>query len=328
VAASPERGTSWQGLLAIGDPHLESRQPGFRCDDYPHVVLNKLRWCLNYAIQHRLVPMLLGDLFDKPRDNPNWLITQLIAMMQSVEVIGIFGNHDCAETTLTEHDSLSILVESGCLQLVSEEHPWTAEMNGRPVLVGGSSYRQRIPERVRLTARQSLFEKEAFVVWLAHHDVTMAGYEEAGRFTPFEIGNVDLLVNGHIHRRLDTVRKGRTRWLTPGNISRRSRAEAIRQHVPSVLRIDVQPEGCRLDTIEVPHEPASRVFFEAISSLADEPLTSRFVDGLRELQLRRTDSGAGLHQFLEMNLGQFDEAVAREIRDLANEVTAAETNHA
>jgi hypothetical protein len=70
------------------------------------------------------------------------------------------------------------------------------------------------------------------------------------------------------------------------------------------------------------------VFFEAISSLADEPLTSRFVDGLRELQLRRTDSGAGLHQFLEMNLGQFDEAVAREIRDLANEVTAAETNHA
>lgn len=28
-----------QGLLFIGDPHLEARVPGFRKDDYPQVVL-------------------------------------------------------------------------------------------------------------------------------------------------------------------------------------------------------------------------------------------------------------------------------------------------
>ena len=40
---------------------------------------------------------------------------------------------------------------------------------------------------------------------------------------PCEIRGVDLVINGHIHRRLEDVQKGCTTWLTPGNISRRSR---------------------------------------------------------------------------------------------------------
>src|SRR5438552_9043364 len=68
----PER--DYRGLLIIGDPHLEGRQPGFRKDDYPNVILDKLAWCLNYANNNRLLPAILGDLFDKPRDNPTWML--------------------------------------------------------------------------------------------------------------------------------------------------------------------------------------------------------------------------------------------------------------
>jgi len=36
---------TYAGLMFIGDPHLASRIPGFRKDDYPKVVLEKLDWC-------------------------------------------------------------------------------------------------------------------------------------------------------------------------------------------------------------------------------------------------------------------------------------------
>jgi hypothetical protein len=58
---------NYVGLLLIGDPHLEGRQPGFRKDDYPNVILDKLAWCLDYAAVNHLLPAILGDLFDKAR---------------------------------------------------------------------------------------------------------------------------------------------------------------------------------------------------------------------------------------------------------------------
>ena len=226
----------YQGILFIGDPHLEGRQPGFRKDDYPNVVLDKLQWCLDYALQNRLLPAILGDLFDKPRDNPTWMLARLMEMMAAQEVIGIFGNHDCAETTLTENDSLTLLIKSGCLRLVDEVDPWFGQINERNVYVGGSSYRHFIPDPFEFpTRQQSLFNQSTLVFWMTHHDIDVPGYT-SGVLNPREIANIDFVVNGHIHRRLEPVEKGMTTWLTPGNISRRSRSDANRNHVPSVLR--------------------------------------------------------------------------------------------
>ncbi len=326
---NPNRRTAseYTGMLVIGDPHIEGRQPGFRSDDYPNVILQKLRWCLDYAARQRLLPVLLGDVFDKPRDNPTWIMGELIEMMLGRAVIGIYGNHDCAGTALDEHDSLSILVKAGCLTIVSAERPWLGEMNHRTVMIGGSSYRQRVPYQVTPPVARTLLEQRPLVIWLTHHDIETPGYD-SGRFATFEIENVDLVVNGHIHRRLETVVRGRTQWLTPGNISRRSRVEAIRDHIPRVLQIDVDVREFRLSDIEVPHQPAESVFHQAVVPEATVPGVSRFVDGLRELVARRTDSGAGLHQFLEQNLDQFDEPVAREIRELALVVTEPRESHA
>ena len=316
---------SYVGLLVIGDPHVEGRQPGFRKDDFPQVILDKLQWCLDYAQSNRLLPTFLGDMFDKPRDNPTWMLGRMIEIMSRVPSIGIYGNHDCAETSLNENDSLSILVKSGCIQLVDENSPWRGVMNDRTVFVGGSSYRQPIPNEFKLTAtrRRTLFDNDPLVVWLTHHDIDIAGYEN-GRFKPHEIENVDLLINGHIHRRLETVVAGQTHWMTPGNISRRSRSEACKEHVPTILRIDVQPEDYTLTDVVVPHVAHDQVFHSAVTSVNAEQSSSEFVTGLAELNSRRTQSGAGLHAFLRENLGQFAPAVASEINALANEVTGTE----
>jgi DNA repair exonuclease SbcCD nuclease subunit len=314
--------SAYTGLLVIGDPHLEGRQPGFRKDDYPNVILEKLAWCLDYAAENRLLPAILGDLFDKPRDNPNWLLCRLVELFQR-EVIGLYGNHDVHyNPELTDHDSIALLVRCGRLRLVDEQNPWRGLIGGRALVVGGSSYRQAIPDRFEISTDDST-QVRPLVVWLTHHDVLIPGYDE-GRVRPREIDGIDIVINGHIHRRLEHVPAGKTLWLNPGNISRRSRSDASRSHVPAVLRIDVSADGYELQYVEVPHRPFDEVFHEAIVEVAGETGPSRFIAGLAELQARRTASGAGLMEFLERNLTQFEPTVADEIMSLAEEVTSDE----
>ena len=305
----------YTGLLIIGDPHLEARQPGFRKDDYATVILDKLAWSLSYAKTHRLLPAILGDLFDKPRDNPNWMLWRLLDLLNG-EVLCLYGNHDCADPVLGEHDSLSLLIKAGRLRLLAPNCRWEGQLNGRAVVVGGSSYRQPIPDRFEPSM---LSANKALVIWLTHHDLLIPGYDE-GRIRPVSIDGIDLVINGHIHRRLEEQHVGSTRWITPGNISRRSRNDATRSHIPSVLRIDVHSTGYDLKYIEVPHQSFAEVFHDAIADVAEPAQESAFVRGLAELQARRTASGAGLLEFLQHNVDRFPAGVGTEIMSLAQEV--------
>ena len=341
--------TEVSGCLFIGDPHIAGRCPDFRADDYPSVILEKVAWCLDYAQSNKLLPVFLGDLFDKPRDNPTWMIGRLIEILNGSSAIGIYGNHDCAEPSLNDNDSLMLLVKSNCLQLVSAENPWTGAMAGRPVLIGGSSYREQIPDKIAAgtkkqstieapsattTEQASLFDepaepptksrkptsKKRFGIWITHHDLAIGDYE-GGRFAPFAIGNVDLVVNGHIHRRNEPVQCGKTMWTNPGNISRRSRSEKCRVQAPAVMQLTFTASKFNLDYIEVPHQSFDDVFHEPVLDGDHEDGASAFVAGLSELRQRKTSSGAGLMNFLEKNIDQFSEEVGDEIMSLANDVT-------
>ncbi len=307
---------SYVGLLLIGDPHLEGRSPGFRKDDYPNAILAKLEWCLDYAREQRLLPAILGDLFDKPRDNPNWLISRLLMLLKG-EILGIYGNHDVHyNPELTPDDSLSLLVNADRIQMVSADSPWRGRIGGRDVIVGGSSYRQDIPKAFKVSPDTV----RPLVIWLTHHDILIPGYDE-GRIKPTELDGIDVLVNGHIHRRLENIQAGRTLWLTPGNISRRSRNDATRVHIPAVLRIDVTADGYNATHVTIPHGAFDDVFHEVVVETVAETQGSAFVAGLAELQARRTASGAGLIEFLNQNLSQFEPGVAAEILNLTQEVS-------
>ena len=169
-------------------------------------------------------------------------------------------------------------------------------------------------------------DEHRVVIWLVHHDVGVPGYEEQGRFAPYEIHGIDAVINGHIHRRLETVQAGQTTWLTPGNISRRVRADAVREHVPSALRVDVNDEGWTAEHVEIPHRPFDEVFHEAVADEGIDTSESAFVTGLAELQARRTQTGAGFMEFVEKNLSQFSDEIAAEILVLAKEVTSDAAN--
>lgn len=308
----------YKGILCIGDPHLEGRIPGFRKDEYPRIVLEKIRWCLNYAREHSLVPVFLGDMFHVPRDNPNWLIVELLEMFSN-PVYGIYGNHDVRENQLNDNDSLSILVESGRYRLLSPNGENWVNICGRKVYLGGSSWGQDLPESI------NHFELgqggSSLCFWFTHHDIRIDGQYDAGDWEPHEIPGVECVVNGHIHRRLETVQTGQTSWVTPGNISRRKRDDATRDHVPSVFEILITEKNWTSGWVEIPHQDFETVFHEAITRHVTDEEQSSFVAGLAQLESLKTDSGQGLHEFLDQNLEQFAPEIATEIRTLAAEVT-------
>jgi DNA repair exonuclease SbcCD nuclease subunit len=306
----------YAGILCIGDPHLSSRVPGFRKDDYPRVVLDKFRWCLDLARRERLLPVVLGDLFHWPRDNANWLTVELMRLLEGQRVLTIAGNHDCNENQLGDDDTLSILVAAGRLTLL-DRAPWIGEINGIPVAIGGTSWGRPIIE----AADRAALGDPRWVFWITHHDIAAADSAQFGSTIEcHEIPGVDLVVNGHIHHTRPEVVCGQTTWCTPGNIARIKRGDATRSHRPSVLRIDVTAAVWNLTQIVLPHAVFEEVFHSEIFGDTVELGESQFVQGLAALQKFKT-SGDGVREFLRRNIEQFaDQRVRDEIMTLAEEV--------
>jgi DNA repair exonuclease SbcCD nuclease subunit len=303
------------GLLFIGDPHLSGRAPGFRKDDYPHTTLNKLRWAIEYARINNLMPVLLGDLFHYPRDNANWLLVELLDLIDE-PLLAISGNHDCSENALSSDDTLSVLAAAGKLRLLDHAGPWLGRLNETTVVVGGSCWGQALPKNIDRSEAGS----PAFVFWVTHHDLRFPGYEESARSNCREIPGIDLVVNGHIHRMLEDVQAGSTLWCNPGNISRVNRGDATKNHQPAVLRVDVFPDHWERQRVPVPHQPFEEVFFPAIAGediQSAENALPAFVKGLLTLERCKTADGSGLREFLDANLDRFDAPVSAAIRALA-----------
>ena len=309
------------GLLFIGDPHLASREPGFRKDNYARTVLSKIRWTIDYAKAERLLPVMLGDLFHNARDNMIWMLVDLLVLLGACpggRLCGIYGNHDCKENQVGDHDTLSILLTAGHLRLL-DRAPWTGRMNGCHVVVGGTSYGQALPKSFDRAGLPS--SEPSRVFWVTHHDLRFSGYDD-GRIECRAIPGIDVIVNGHIHRPLPDVVAGDTTWINPGNITRVSRGGASRDRQPAVLRIDLAADGAwSRRMVPVPHEAFDDVFHPEVEVPAElMDASSQFILSVAALESARTASGAGLRQFLDAHLGNFDERVAREINSLAEEV--------
>ncbi|HEX4793251.1 MAG TPA: metallophosphoesterase family protein [Humisphaera sp.] len=312
----PER--NYDGVLCIGDPHLSSRVPGFRKDDYPRAILAKLRWAMSLAQRENLLPVLLGDLFHYPRDNANWLIVELLELFQGT-VLSIWGNHDCNENALGDDDTMMVLVSAGRVRLLDEK-PWVGKINGIRAAIGGTSWGKALPDSVSSTE----LDDAELVMWVAHHDVRFPGHEIAARIACREIGGVSLVINGHIHKTLADVICGTTTWCNPGNIARVNRGDATRAHMPGVLKLTIADGAWQRTRIDVPHEAFDLVFHPQITSdVAGIEDGSIFIEGLKSLQQAKTSGGEGLMDFLDRNLAQFeDPRVRQQVIALAREVLA------
>lgn len=289
----------YDGILFIGDPHVCSRQPGHRIDDYRETVLKKLSFCLEVSRERNLLPVILGDLFHLPRDNPNSLLVDLIRLFMPVRPWVLVGNHDKYEARFTPDVSLAVLQAAGAARVI-----WEAgivdvvRVGDRQVMLGASPDWTPIPSRVENTSEADT------VIWLTHHNISFPGYE-AGRDDPREIAGVDIVVNGHIHTPKEPVCTGSTIWVNPGSIVRVTRSPVTRNVKPGILvwKPGDDRKG-RFEKIPIPVRPFDEVFqpmeyqVEGEGDLKD----SLFIRGLENIMIKKTAEGVGLKAFLEANL--------------------------
>lgn len=284
-----------KGLFVICDPHVAATPPGHRLEGYREQVLAKVSACLERARELDLHPVISGDLFHWPRENPNGLVVQLIELFRPHRPSVLVGNHDKYLARFTRDVSLAVLDAAGVVRLMDEPGPafWLDTPEG-PVLVGGSPDATPLPRNV---------ERQGAVatVWFSHHSINFPDFEER-LLAPREIPGLDWLINGHIHRPQPMVTVGATRWCNPGNITRLTFSRRTKTRIPvaSVWR----PGAVELESWAVPVLPFEQVFpdQEFPPERSAEERQSLFLKGLERLAWRRTQEGLGLKDFLHANL--------------------------
>jgi DNA repair exonuclease SbcCD nuclease subunit len=286
-----------RGLFFIADPHVAATPPGQRLEGYQEQVLAKIEICLARAAQLDLVPFFLGDLFNWPRDNPNNLLVELMALFSPYKPFALVGNHDKYQARFTSDVSLAVLEAAGVVRVISAPGPVMVlnTPQGR-VLVGGSPEASPLPSNF---PRQD--GDYIAVVWTAHHNVAFPDFKEK-QIRLKEIPGVDYLVNGHIHRPQPSLRVGATLWCNPGNVTRLTFTRRSKERKPAAA---IWTPNCEdLERWIVPHLPFEQVFpdQELPPEQTEELNVSRFLEGLERLAWKRTREGAGLRQFLQANL--------------------------
>ena len=114
------RSQKYEALLFIGDPHLAATPPGYRIDDYRRTILDKLAFCLDLAARQNYLPIILGDLFHLPRNNPNHLLVDVMELFRPLHPWVLVGNHDKHEARLTRDVSLAVLEAAGVIKLLAQ----------------------------------------------------------------------------------------------------------------------------------------------------------------------------------------------------------------
>lgn len=142
------------GILFIGDPHLWSKKPGRRLDNYTDVILNKLKEAIQYANQHNLLIICLGDLFEKPEDNDIEFLTKVIEVIKENKMLINVGNHDIHEHKLTFKNPLKLLEKTGLIEL-TEDNGFAYQVDIKNqnneinrIIIGATPYGHKIPDNV------------------------------------------------------------------------------------------------------------------------------------------------------------------------------------
>ncbi|MHC1713917.1 MAG: metallophosphoesterase [Solidesulfovibrio sp.] len=309
-------GKNANGLLLIPDPHVAATPPMQRLESYMGDVLAKLAACLDYAAQGNLVPVVLGDLFHWPRENSNTLMVALIELFRPHHPYVLVGNHDKYQARFTADTSLAVLRAAGVAEVLDEPGLFLRLITPTgPAVLGASPDGTPLPTSVEKAAGETS-------VWLAHHNVGFPDFLDK-HVKIREIPGLDWVINGHIHRPQPTVVAGETRWANPGNITRLQFSRRSKERIPAAAVW--RPGATDLDFWPIPHRPFVEVFPDQDflpEEAAPQNIESRFLEGLARLAWRRTREGAGLHEFLRVNLNP-ENPETEIIWELYREVTHA-----
>jgi len=291
--------TEYSGILCIGDPHTCSITPGTRMEsDFATLSVNKLKFSLEYADKHNLLPVCLGDLLTKHDDNNIVFFGMLMGVLAShPNMICLVGNHDKSEhETFNESDMINIIDKADVIHLINSPGVFGEfNIDGQKVTLGASPYGHDIPDEVKSNNE---------VVWFTHHDVNFDP-----RFAHIACKNIKgcrTVVNGHLHKTFEPIRVGNTLWHNPGNILRMSRAE--KEHTPSIW-IWHPSDVNTLEQVIIPHnkdvfieEKDGIVVDDTVDPFSMEESRSIFVEALKSdvsIDAHKTQDGSLVRGYIQ-----------------------------
>lgn len=220
--------TAPRGFLFIGDPHVSSTAPGRRIDDYLTTVLGKLSRAAQICRERKLVPVMLGDLIHRDKENSIALVSRLSKVLREFPCtpIELDGNHGKQQFRPSEGDIELLLAGWGHLQLVSSPGLVnTFEFEGMQVNLYAWPHGEELPEALPEAKDGSVN------VLITHHDLAFEG-AYPGAKPVVEVRNCHMLVNGHMHKTTPSMQVGDMRAHNPGNIEPLSLDVA--DHLPAV----------------------------------------------------------------------------------------------
>jgi predicted phosphodiesterase len=288
------------GILFIPDAHIAATPPGQRLPGYRQEVMAKIAACLDFSKAANLVPVFLGDLFHWPRDNPNDLLVELMAVFRPHTPFVLVGNHDKYQARFTDDTSLAVLAEAGVARVLDEAGPaFVLETGKGRALIGASPDGTALP---RSFERPASLDPGDTVIWITHHNLAYPGLKNKN-VRLREIPGVDWVVNGHLHRPQPLLHMGGTRYANPGNITRVAFVRENQDRVPAA--VIWRPGAEDLESWAVPHKPFSEVFpDQELPPEEETPAGEGFLAGIERLRWRRTREGLGLKQFLAEHLDE------------------------
>lgn len=323
------------GFLFIGDPHMDLRTPGKRMDARFHeVVADKLGQAAKIARHLKLIPVCLGDLFNRATISKNdihaynpMLVHTIRALLRFDQpLLTLDANHDKRESEASEKDCISVLREAGLVELIDNPEFFRVfELPGRKVALCATPYGHPIPDReVQRTPEID------FLIRITHADIAFDG-AYPNSIEAFEISGCDMVVNGHIHGTKRPLQKGTTTWFNPGNITRLS-IDMV-DHIPCVWSYRPDYEGTDEWPAGIERHPLSyqkKVFDLAgkmVNAEAEEQgdaempaLSSLFVDLFRDDAAldEAADSREGVERIMSQALEQA--AISHEAKILVGQV--------
>jgi hypothetical protein len=290
--------TAYRGFLFIGDPHVSSTAPGRRIDDYATTVLNKLEQAAQVCTERRLVPVLLGDLIHRDKENSIALVTRLSMVLRKFPCtpIELDGNHGKGQFRPSLGDIEVLLAFWGGLRVVSEPGLIACfDFDGVAVHLYGCPHADELPQSLPVPPAG------AVNILITHHDLAFEGaYPGAKPVT--EVANCHMLVNGHMHKTMASLQVGSMLAHNPGNIEPLSLDVA--DHRPAVWEWAPEQLDFELVPHYLAHDPAC-FDLTGVQVQADEDTlaavqeveTSAFADMLGQdtaLDAQRTNDGSVL----------------------------------
>lgn len=343
---------NFDGVLFIGDPHVSSRRPGRRTDDYLSSVLGKLAEAAEVARANNLLPVITGDLIHRENEDSTQLVHRLLRVLKQFHVapVDVEGNHGKVQARLGVGDIELLLHDAGVLRVVSDVRLFAdITVKGKRMQLFSCPHGFELPEDLALLGAA----EDAMRVLVTHHDLAFEN-DYPGSKPLMEIRNCEVAVNGHMHKTSPPVVAGSTVWHCPGNIEPLS--IDVRDHKPAVWTLSTDTSPLHIDGL-TPHylqhnkecfnliglqiaemdgtKAVEAMRVQGIDALTGEPMTEAvplpdvplFLAELQaqdETNLERTDDASVFEEDVEATLaeGSASEATQLLMRTLVARVRA------